>query len=166
MFSNPLVSGHRLLANEKNIDYLACIKNFQTSLVNAERFVWLLSNVRDPNFSVYTQLAELKNITSLSDNSEAPMSAISCEDVSLVGIRLNIFSSPLICLGSIFQETISNNEKGTNEVASEILQKCRSFLKGIDSEKIGNPMSVDKHVNSLIMSATDKQNLSKMFEGW
>lgn len=36
-FSNPLVNGHRLLANEKTVDYMTCAKNFQTTMVNAER---------------------------------------------------------------------------------------------------------------------------------
>jgi phosphatidylinositol kinase/protein kinase (PI-3 family) len=52
-----------------------------------------------------------------------------------------------------------------NEIASEVLENCRLFLKGIDVED-KHEKSVSEQVQKLISNAADKTLLSRMFEGW
>lgn len=97
-------------------------------------------------------MAELNEIKELDHEIETPISAVSCDDISLAG--------------SIFQESTPYNEKRltVNDTGAEILNKCQLFLSGIDNEN--EAMSVEEHVNKMIQEATDKTSLSKMFEGW
>lgn len=116
-------------------------------------------------FSVYTQLADLKSIKNISDNCNNLL-AISCEDVSLAGEACLIIQNfPPPRLGSIFQEP-SPSEGTLNEVGTEIVNNCRMFLRGMNVEENGYRMNASEHVDKLIRDATDKKNLSKMFEGW
>lgn len=95
----------------------------------------------------------MATINELDHNVVTPMSAISCEDVSMAG--------------SIFQESsLTHNEKQLNEIGLDILDKCRLFLMGMDSEGLEGPLSVSEHVNKLIQDATNKNLLCKNFEGW